>query len=225
MNHVEIPNHKKVTANIIDPENERVRVFNQKRLIETPSFKFEGAYDQEKGQIFLKHVNGDIPDSTLDMSTKVLSSLCTGLGTSNHEYLHLALDQTVNAQFVRKENGINKANATVEALISMAPQDIIEGQLCSRLVILQDHYNEHMRRAALPNQPLEIIERYINSATKLMRLYNDTLDALNKHRRKGEQKVTVQHVNISGGQAVVAGEFNQARGRDAQKEERVPHVS
>lgn len=41
-------------------------------------------------------------------------------------------------------------------------------------------------------------------AERLMRIYNQQVDTLNKHRGKGQQKVTVEHVTVNeGGQAVV----------------------
>jgi hypothetical protein len=50
------------------------------------------------------------------------------------------------------------------------------------------------RRLALP----------IGPANKLSRSFAILLDALNRHRGKGQQKVTVEHVHVhSGGQAVV----------------------
>ena len=44
----------------------------------------------------------------------------------------------------------------------------------------------------------------LNQANKLSRTYATLLEALNRHRGKGQQKVTVEHVHVySGGQAVV----------------------
>jgi hypothetical protein len=107
---------------------------------------------------------------------------------------------------------VSKLNALKEALIELQPQDMIEGMWCSRLLVLHDQSIDLMRKAkdaTLFHQK----EFYYNSATKLMRLCNETLDALNKHRRKGEQKVTVQHVNVSnGGQAIVGGNFTPGVG-------------
>ncbi len=48
------------------------------------------------------------------------------------------------------------------------------------------------------------LERGMNQANKLSRTWATLLDALNKHRGKGQQKVTVEHVHVhAGGQAVV----------------------
>ena len=46
--------------------------------------------------------------------------------------------------------------------------------------------------------------RDLNQANKLSRTYAVLLDTLNRHRGKGQQKVTVEHVHVhSGGQAIV----------------------
>ena len=45
---------------------------------------------------------------------------------------------------------------------------------------------------------------HLKHAQKLMALYAQQVAALDKHRGKGQQKVTVEHVNVhSGGQAIV----------------------
>ncbi len=37
-----------------------------------------------------------------------------------------------------------------------------------------------------------------------MRVYNQQLEVLDKHRRKGNQKMTIEHINVNeGGQAVI----------------------
>jgi hypothetical protein len=61
-------------------------------------------------------------------------------------------------------------------------------------------------------------------ANKLSRTYATLLEALNRHRGKGQQKVTVEHVHVhSGGQAVV-GVVEPPGGRDRAKSEEQPHA-
>jgi hypothetical protein len=56
----------------------------------------------------------------------------------------------------------------------------------------------------LKDQPFEGYRENLNQANKRSRTYTLLLDALNRHRGKGQQKVTVEHVHVhSGGQAVV----------------------
>jgi hypothetical protein len=61
-------------------------------------------------------------------------------------------------------------------------------------------------------------------ANKLSRTYATLLEALNRHRGKGQQKVTVEHVHVhSGGQAVV-GVVEAPGGGDRAKSEDQPHA-
>jgi hypothetical protein len=54
------------------------------------------------------------------------------------------------------------------------------------------------------NSALHLRREHLNQAGKLSRTFAMLLDALNRHRGKGTQKITVEHVHVySGGQAVV----------------------
>jgi hypothetical protein len=56
----------------------------------------------------------------------------------------------------------------------------------------------------LGEQSFEARRENLSQANKLSRTYAVLLDALNRHRGKGQQKVTVEHVHVhAGGQAVV----------------------
>ena len=64
----------------------------------------------------------------------------------------------------------------------------------------------------------------LNQANKLSRSWATLLDALNKHRGKGQQKVTVEHVHVhAGGQAVV-GTVEKPGGGNHSKMEEQPHA-
>jgi hypothetical protein len=63
---------------------------------------------------------------------------------------------------------------------------------------------ECYRRAMLPDTLFDQRHGNLNSANKLSRTYSTLLEALNRHRGKGSQKVTVEHVHVhEGGQAIV----------------------
>lgn len=133
-------------------------------------------------------------------------------GSISPEYANMFFTQMLSSCFVPQDYA-ELANAINSVLLSMEPADAVEGQLCARLLVLNNHIAEYMRRAAMPDQSTAGIDMNINRATKLMRVYNETLDALNKHRRKGVQKVSVQYVNVNdGGQAVVTHELKRGGG-------------
>lgn len=103
----------------------------------------------------------------------------------------------------QEENDHRIARA-LELYESLSPQDGAEGMLAMQMVGTHDAALECLRRAALPNQTFEGRDMALKHAHKLMSLYTQQLATLNKHRGKGQQKVTVEHVNVApGGQAIV----------------------
>lgn len=138
----------------------------------------------------------------------LLSTLYAATGSANPEYANMLFSQTINACNLTEDLSKN-ANTVMNALLEMAPKDSYEGMLISRLIVLHSQYMKFMSTAS-NSEYTETIDLSINRATKLMRVYNETLEILNRHRRKGEQRVIVQHVNVEkGGQAIVANKFNQ----------------
>jgi hypothetical protein len=86
----------------------------------------------------------------------------------------------------------------------MAATPLPGGNVCARAVAAHNAGMECYRRAMLPDQTLEGRRENLNQANKLSRTYALLLDALNRHRGKGQQKMTVEHVHVyPGGQAVV----------------------
>src|ERR1700719_2264511 len=80
----------------------------------------------------------------------------------------------------------------------------IEGMIAAQLLAAHNATMECYRRAMIGEQTLEGRRDNLNQANKLSRTYATLIEALNRHRGKGQQKVTVEHVDVhAGGQAVV----------------------
>jgi hypothetical protein len=199
-------------ANPISVEQTRIDKWQEKIALEYPNFFYEQVTktDETNGNktVQLK-TNLDKKDISPSRRFELQSSTtCAISGSANPDYGSLLFEQTMKGFFSR-EDYASTANAINGALLAMAPADIIEGQLCARLLVLNNQIAEYMSRAASPSQISTGIDLNINRATKLMRVYNETLETLNKYRRKGMQTVVVQHVNVgNGGQAIVAGQLN-----------------
>jgi hypothetical protein len=88
--------------------------------------------------------------------------------------------------------------------------------------LIAAHYAvmECYRRAMISEQTFEGRRESLSQANKLSRTFTQLIDALNRHRGKGQQKVTVEHVHVhSGGQAVVGVVEPIGRGHRAKPEE------
>src|SRR4030081_2078501 len=76
--------------------------------------------------------------------------------------------------------------------------------LAAQLLACHNASMECYRRAMIGEQTFEGRRENLSQANKLSRTYSTLLEALNRHRGKGQQKVTVEHVHVhAGGQAVV----------------------
>ncbi len=103
----------------------------------------------------------------------------------------------------KQEKDVTIARA-IDHFNSLKPTDGAEGMLAEQMVGSHFAAMECLRRAALPNQTFDGRDMALKHAHKLMSLYAKQLETLNKHRGKGQQKVTVEHIRVEkGGQAIV----------------------
>ena len=136
-------------------------------------------------------------------------------------------DQALSTLWVahsNEESRDRQYSATVAALIGIGPKDEIEGMIAAQLIAAHNAAMECYRRAMIGEQTFEGRRENLGQANKLSRTYAVLLDALNRHRGKGQQKVVVEHVHVhAGGQAVV-GTVETPGGGDRRKSEDQPHA-
>jgi hypothetical protein len=152
------------------------------------------------------------------------------IGSQSDHWNNVLANQAVQALWITnsspEERG-KQLSATVAALIGIAPKDELEGMMAAQLVAAHNAAMECYRRAMIAEQTFEGRSENLAQANKLSRTYAALLEALNRHRGKGQQKVTVEHVHVhAGGQAVVGmvAASGQPGGGDASKIEEQPHA-
>lgn len=130
-------------------------------------------------------------------------------GSRVEDFSQVLINQVGNALWWHHSNEQEKdqqIQAILAAMIGIKPQDEIEGMMAAQLVAVHNVAMECLRRAMITEQSHIGREANLNQANKLTRSYAALVESLNKYRGKGvsEQKITVQHVNVSeGGQAIV----------------------
>jgi hypothetical protein len=101
---------------------------------------------------------------------------------------------------------------TRAAVHSPGARDGLEALLAVQMVGVHNLAMKFLANAALEDQKDYGEEVNVNRANRLLRTFTAQVEALKKHRSKGEQHFTVEHVHVhSGGQAVV-GAVNQGQG-------------
>jgi hypothetical protein len=137
-------------------------------------------------------------------------SAITGIRTcdacsQSGDFLDILLTQTVGSHvlnLVPEDERGKYASAAAAALVGIQPKGELEGMLAAQLIACHNAAMECYRRAM--NSQLPVRDYHLNQANKLSRTYSTLLETLNRHRGKGQQKVTVEHVHVhQGGQAIV----------------------
>jgi hypothetical protein len=151
-----------------------------------------------------------------------------GIGGSQSDKWNSTLaNQAVQALWLKNsdpEEIDSQMSATVAALVGIGPRDELEGMMAAQLIAAHNAAMECYRRAMIGEQTFEGRSENLTQANKLSRTYATLLEALNRHRGKGQQKVTVEHVHVhAGGQAIV-GAVAAPGGGDARKTEEQPHA-
>ena len=128
-------------------------------------------------------------------------------GSLSDPWNNTIANQAIQALWTKNssaEEREKQLSATVAALIGISPKDEIEGMLAAQLIASHSAAMECYRRAMIGEQSFEGRSENLTQANKLSRTYAALIEALNRHRGKGEQRVTVQHVHVAdGGQAIV----------------------
>ena len=148
-------------------------------------------------------------------------------GSQSDNWNNILINQAINSLWIKqsdKEALDQQKAATLVALIEIAPKNVIEGMIAAQLIAAHNGAMECYRRAMLGEQTLEGHRENLTQANKLSRTCTELLEALNRQRGKGQQKVTVEHVHVhAGGQAIV-GMVNPPGGGDQSKSKDQPHA-
>lgn len=157
------------------------------------------------------------------------------LGGSQSDHWNNVLgNQVYNALWVKgaDERALNRQlSAATAALAGIRPKDELEGMMAAQLLAAHSAAMECYRRAMIPEQPFDGRRENLSQANKLSRTYSTLVEALNRYRGKGQQKVTVEHVHVhSGGQAVVGavqtpGGGNRAKTKERPLAKQIAHAS
>ncbi len=148
-------------------------------------------------------------------------------GSDNCDWADVLINQVGNTLWT-KNSDKNQTDQLVRGMcagmMEIGPADVMEGMIAAQLIASHNAAMECYRRAMINEQTFEGRRESLNYANKLSRTHATLVEALNRHRGKGQQKVTVEHVHVhAGGQAVV-GNVNAAGGGLPMKSEDQPHA-
>ncbi len=136
------------------------------------------------------------------------TQLAETTGTDNPELARTLVEQVAHTLCLpaelTDEQRQKRVVAAMAALKGIKPQDEIEGMLAAQMIATHGVAMHFLQMAMLHNQSSMAVDIALKHATKLLSLFAKQIETLNRNRGKGQQKVTVEHVQVqSGGQAIV----------------------
>ena len=98
-----------------------------------------------------------------------------------------------------------QVSVAVETLQEMKPEGVLQSMLAVQMIGVHNTAIKFLMRAAYKDQTFDGADANVLRATRLMRLFNDQIEAYTQLKGKtSEQKVVVEHVHVyPGGQAIV----------------------
>ena len=87
----------------------------------------------------------------------------------------------------------------------MGPCNLTEAMLAGQMLTANTAAQRFLAKALVDGQSTEGIDRNVNRATRLMRVFMEQVEVMQRLKgRTGQQRVVVEHVNVHrGGQAIV----------------------
>jgi hypothetical protein len=162
----------------------------------------------------------DHPDS---VTGQVL--LMEALGTADYDFLSGLLEQLGNGRSRGGKVNEKLLNFMLAVIKGIEPRDQIEVMLAAQMAAVHEAIMTFTRLLAyvetIPQQ--DSAERALN---KLARTFATQMEALQRYRTGGEQKVMVQQVSVNeGGQAIVGNVMQAQRQNEQESPEEPPLVA
>jgi hypothetical protein len=127
------------------------------------------------------------------------------LGTTSVDLADRLVSQILNATHLQPSSepiSEHTLNAALGAVAGIAPRDEAEAMLAAQMVGVHWTAMDLLRQVGVTDNRILFADAG-NMVVKLLRTYTAQLEALKRYRSAGEQRVVVQHVNVTAEQAAV----------------------
>lgn len=145
------------------------------------------------------------PEPLPPASKEMLGFYKNVFGTQSQEmtlYLMGQLSSVLRVSENQDSTALTKL--TMDMQKAICPKDEVEAMLGVQMSAVHGFAMRILGWANNPEQSINVVEMSVELSNKLFRTFSAQMEALNRYRGKGHQKVTVEHVTVNkGGQAVI----------------------
>lgn len=141
--------------------------------------------------------------------------ICSLLKIDHRQTAAMAMSTTASVGILAKAADFS-LDWVLQQFAALKPQSYLETMLIAQMIQVSNAASLCMTQAFLEGQTTHGRELNANLATKFQRTFIAQIEALQKLRGKGGQKVTVEHVHVhQGGQAIV-GNVEKGEGKNGE---------
>lgn len=190
-------------------EKEVLAEYRQRAEQEAPRVKVE--MRDNTGHISIEHKDQNIG----------LLMLMRAIGTHDMSFYDILVSQLANASTKGPELDERQLNFMLAVIEGIQPRDQMEAMLAAQMAAVHNSMMTFARRLAHVDNIAQQ-DSASNAFNKLARTFTSQLEALKKYRSTGEQKVTVQHVQVNDGGQAIVGNVTAGGGVSSQKQDTTP---
>ena len=148
-------------------------------------------------------------------------AIVEAMGTNDPDLAQQLINQVYKTLWMpaelSDEERLQNIQSAIAALRGIKPQDEIEGMLATQMVATHAAAMECLRRSMIQKQSFDGRDNNLRHAAKLLSIFAKQIETLNRNRGKGQQKVTVEYVNVEPGGRAMVGQFEATAKRRKKK--------
>ena len=139
--------------------------------------------DKQNSKRLITKVVTDAIISDEEASDIVSATLSEAFGTKSERLILLLQSHAINGFFINAEQDAGHiATSVLEGMLEMKPKDLYESMLITRLLSLHSQYMAQLSQVWAPGQTEQVIDESISRSAKLMRVWNESFDMLQRYR-------------------------------------------
>jgi hypothetical protein len=127
----------------------------------------------------------------------------------------VALDASNHRLELITAHGTDVAALALDASDTVQAGNSLEKMLAHQSAVLHDNAMRYVSKANLEQDPMHSV-RMMNLGVRLMETFQKSLLTLKRLRGTGEQRITIQHVNVTGGGQAVIGQVKTGGNQNEQ---------
>jgi hypothetical protein len=134
-----------------------------------------------------------------------MNSLPEAFGTSDRGLTGKLLVEVIGTIPNLESVDVNKINPVIAAIHAIGPRDALEGMLAVQMVSVHNVAMHRLQKATASASSGE--DSNVNAATKLLRVFTNLMEALDRHRGKGDPRMVVEHLHVEKGAQAIVGQL------------------